>query len=244
MKQIITILCFLTLFFNHGFAQLVLNFDNAKISSKSMKQIHLIFIGDTNDDDIGHAMENNKNIYLNVFRDIAKTLNMKLTVTIVDGINYNKTIIQRTVDNTIPNKNTLTFIVINGHGFRAAEEKDSDHGRILGKRGNKLISSTEKTFHVEKVIFRPIHERNDSAFLVVIAEYSQDKIRGYTYKTLNKSNYSYDKNYFTETIFNENYSSNISFGNNFIAYKKEYLSILLDNNISGIYSTVSEGQLS
>lgn len=217
MKRIITIFCLLVLFLNQGFSQMKDLQGKGTSRSMGVAKIHLVFIGDTKDPDegIGPAVKNNEKLYINVFTDIANALHVKLQTTIVDGDNYNKVKIQNTINNITPQDNIPTFVIVDGHGFWATGETDSEHGRILGSIGNSLRSSDEKTFHVEKDIFKPIHERNPSAFLIVIGEYCQVPISGYHFKSLGISDF---------------------------IFKKEYLSKLFHSQISAVYSTSSHGQ--
>jgi len=217
MKRIITIFCLLVLFYNQGIAQLEFP-DPGDTPSRSMgvAKIHLVFIGDTEDPDegIGPAVKNNEKLYISVFTDIAKALGVRLETTIIDGDNYNKTKIQQTINNITPENNVSTFVIVDGHGFWDPKETDSKHGRILGSIGNSLRSLDEKTFHIEKDIFTPIHERNDSAFLMIIGEYCQ--------ATLKFGSPPPKKNH--------------------LEFKKEYLSELFHQQVACVYSTSSHGQ--
>ncbi len=87
--------------------------------------LHLVIVANTLIGDIGNSCAADRDKLDYEFKSIADALGFGYRKYIVDGNNFNKTMVQNTLASVVPGKNDIVIFIYRGHGFRWDNQKDA-----------------------------------------------------------------------------------------------------------------------
>lgn len=125
-----------------------------------VSKIRFIAIGDTNDSEIGSAVENDIRSYKKFLRTAAKNLNIGFTENIFIGDNFTKNGAINKVNNLNIGSKEVVFFLYRGHGFRWADQVSRYPRMRLGDEFN------QQSYNIED-LYRKLKYKNPRLLIAI-----------------------------------------------------------------------------